>query len=95
MKGYDRFVSTQIKRIGGVIYDESDFIDVVDFFEKKGLLDPHPQVTEEKNEQRKIDLENDQGHFVEVLVFATKKDLLASIDREYDEEIRRVRVIKE
>ncbi len=40
----------------------------------------------------KVSLENDQGHFVDVLVFATKKDLKDSADIEGDEEMRMVDV---
>ena len=43
----------------------------------------------------KIALKNDQDSFVDVLVFATKKGLMDSLDVEHDDEIRRVEVLNE
>lgn len=45
-----------------------------------------------KDRPIKIALANDQGHWVDVLVFATKKDLRDSTDVEFDEEIRAIGV---
>jgi len=47
-----------------------------------------------KDRPIKICVENSQGQLVNVLVFATKKGILDSIDIEYDEEIRKVEIIK-
>jgi len=45
-----------------------------------------------KDRPIKIALENSNGHIVYALVFATKKDILSSVELEYDEEIRKVEV---
>ena len=48
-----------------------------------------------KNKPIKIALENNQGHFVYALVFATKRGLLSSIDIEDDEEIRKIELAED
>ena len=46
----------------------------------------------DKDRPIKIALLNDWGYFIDVIVFATKRGLLSSVDVESDEEIRRVEV---
>jgi len=49
-------------------------------------------VQKHKGKPIKIAVENDQGEFVDVLVFSTKKGLLTSTDIEDDEEIRKINI---